>query len=298
MFRHFKYLWIVALMLLSYLPCQGQQLTIYALAPPKPLNWKSPHTLLYSVSRNIFIAKNNPNFIRPMGHFVIELCSKTDTILTGIVSNQYNSFFESFFVNKRGMGILFDIFPGHLESESELRPELAYRAEKGTMAFVRFDITDSSFEYLKTYIDSFKHYGFDKLYNGQNKPLEGKGAGCAAFAMSFLELVGIFNPHYFSDWAIEVAVPDRLIGDEKLHRQVNPLAVYFSFNWAKKGESYTRLFLFEPQYAYNWIGREFNNKKSIGKPIQYKKAKGISFDARKKSKPLQDYYFSHLQDLK
>lgn len=287
---------ILCLSLLCVKEHYGQYLTIYSFTAPKPLNWDSPHSLLSSMSVNLLKKNRSPHTKRAMGHFCIELSSDDDTILTGMTSNNWRGFFEAFFLNKRGMALVFDVFPGHLETEADLRPEIDYRAEKGSMAFVRYKLTDESYDYLKTYIDSFKHYGYDQHYNGLNKPLEGKGAGCAAFAMSFMELVNILSPDHVHQWAVQVAVPDRLIGNEQLHRQVSPFSVYFSYNWAKDNEPYTDLLMFEPQLVYNWVEIEYMNVQSTGKPVLYKNAKGIEFDMQDKSKPIQEFYFSHIHE--
>lgn len=278
-------------------PLSAQQLTFYMIPSPKKINWESPNKLFRSVVLN-FTSKNPTKFPkRSISHIIVELAKDGDTILTAMTSDRQSDFFKSFLLHGRGMSLLFDIYPGHLEQREELRPEIDYFAEKGELAYIRYLINDSTFYFFKNYVDSFSYYGLDKYYNGANNPLEEKGAGCSAFAISFLELINAFDSTLISEWATQINIPNRLIGHSNWRGKVHPLRVVFSFNWAKKNEEYKPLFLFNPQLMYNWVQKESKNTNKKIKRISFKKAKGIEFDYTLNLNPTRDYYFIKSSNL-
>ena len=256
---------ISCIILLGYSSALAQQITLFVLPPPKPFNWKSPHHLFKSLLVNYSQKKESPFSNRALGHIAIELVSNGDTILTGMVGNRKSNFAKSILLEKKGLGVLFDIFPGHLENKEPLRSEIDYRLETGRAAFIRYKISTTAYQHLKVYLDSFKYYGFDKLYNGLNKPLEGKGSGCSAFAFSFLELINAIDSTHTKEWTADVAIPDRLIGGHWTQHRVSMWQVLFTFHWAKEKNKHTHLLLYEPGHIYDWILENYHNNEKNSK---------------------------------
>lgn len=294
--KEFKGLLSFIFFIFFFYSTTAQHLTLYVIPPPEPLDWSSPNHLLKSLMKNNFNPVKNkfkPFPRRAMGHVFVELVINQDTIVTGMAGDNWHNFYKAFLNKKEGLGVLFETYPGHLETTSSLQGELEMRAEKGKLGFIRYYLAEETLVYLKDYIDSFKYYGFDKKYNGLNKPLEGMGAGCSAFAMSFLELINAMDPIRSQEWIVEVQVPNKIIGAPLFERKVHPIKVLFSYKWATERHDHTHLFLFEPQLIYNWILNEHNSGMSSGNLINYKNSKGIIIDCIDYCLPNQSHYFLH-----
>ncbi len=256
----------------------AQSITLYCFPPPHKINWKNPHTLLISTARD-YISKKHKEPLRPLGHIMVELKKDSSYLLTGMAPIHRADLKKPVLKEKQGLGILFRVIEGHLEETEKIRSELAYRTQKGKVAFITYNISDSAYEYLKLYIQSFKARGYDRMYNGKNEPRMGEGSGCSAFAVSFLELINALLPEYNQDWKIKVDVPDKLIGGESTGIKISLLRLFFSFRWAKKNESSRPLVLYDPYLIYNWINtiwnKEQNNSDGIYKLKKIDNAKGL-----------------------
>jgi hypothetical protein len=267
----------------------GQTLTLYAIPPPQSINWKSPHQLALSMVRNFLVKKEAPFPTRPMGHIIVELEKDGDTVLTAIVANTPKDFFSAILREKYGLGVLFKLFEGHLEKKEALLPEIEHRENSGKIAFITFTITDSSYGYLKNYVDSFRLLGYDKLYNGLNDPRHGEGSGCSAFGVSFLELIHVLDPEFTREWSRDIAIPDKLIGGEMTGNRVSLVNVFFSCRWAKDIKKHTHLRLYDPELVYAWIQKKYQevNYDPTGPYIRTSRlqAKGILVECRQISRP-------------
>jgi len=282
---------LIALFLLLQfkLPLYGQTLTLYAIPPPHAISWKTPHQLVLSIGRNFLIKNRAASPARPMGHIIVELVKGGDTVLTGIVANQPKDFFSAILREKYGLGVLFKLFEGHLEKKEILIPEIEDRKKSGKIAFITFNISDSSYNHLKNYIDSFRVLGYDKLYNGLNDPRHGDGSGCSAFGVSFLELINVLDPEFTREWSRDIAIPDKLIGGEMTGRLAPLGKVFFYFRWAKDKKRHTHLKLYDPELVYSWIQKKYNEV-PLNPPGQYMRSgqlpvKGIIVECRQLSHP-------------
>ena len=280
---------ILVFFILGSLSLRSQTLTLYALPSPHRINWKTPHHLVLSIANNFLTKKKHSYSLRAMGHIVVELKKNDSVILTGMVPNKNKDLFKSIFAEEYGLGVLFKLIEGHLEKKEILIPEIESRTKTGKVAFITFNINDSSYFYLKNYIDSFRRLGYDKLYNGKNDPRHGEGSGCSAFGMSFLELINALEPEFSREWVTDKAIPNKLIGGELTHSKVSILKVFFSFGWAKDKQPHTHLKLYNPGLIYSWIEKKYNDE-LINKLGKYRistinLAKGIILDYQQICKP-------------
>ncbi len=284
---------IILLFLLFGFQAFAQSLTIYTLPPPHPLDWSSPNKLITTLTKNLSKKKKYKPFSnRPIGHVVIELKNDDEVIMTGMALEGWHHYMTPFFLWKQGMGILFESAPGYLETTEALREEIDFRADKGELAYIKYLVSEEAYEFLKHYLEFYKFKGYDKIYNGLNKPLEGKGAGCSAFAMSFLEIIKALDPSRIPDWTIEVLIPNKLIGAPLFEREVPPLRVYFTYKWASEDDAeHTHFILFEPQFIYDWILEQHERKYVEGRTDFYKNSKGLIFDYVNMAGPAEEYLF-------
>lgn len=275
-----RYLY-VGILLFSFVILHGQTLTLYTIPPPHPYKWSSPNSLLVSTIRNYY--SKTPYYPRRiLGHMVIELKKDSSFYLTGMVSDELANLKNSILKEKIGLGVLFKLVKGHLEESREVQSELKLKTTSAEAAFISFNISDSAYHYLLSYIDSFKVKGYDKLYNGLNVPRAGKGCGCTAFGISFLELINALDPEYRKNWAIQVKVQEKLIGESRSKKKVSLRRLFFTFKWAKGKQPYRNLMLYEPYLIFNWINtvweKELDNPNPKYKVITSGKAKGLLMD--------------------
>ena len=261
---------------------KAQTVTLYVFPPAYQYRWDHPHSLLVSTVKNYYLSSKKHKPFRLVGHLVIELRKDSSSIFTAITADDFTSFRKDILNDKTGLSVLFKPEPGHLEKAESIRAEIKYRAEESRAAFISFKISESAYQYLKLYIDSFKIKGYDKLYNGLNDPRAGEGSGCTAFGISFLELINALRPEYRDEWAINVNVPEKLIGDTAVKKKVRLWRIFFSFNWAKKNKPARPLNLYEPYLIYTWINRVWDNEQATGAG-KYRlkregRAKGIEID--------------------
>ncbi|HMK03153.1 MAG TPA: hypothetical protein VK489_03140 [Ferruginibacter sp.] len=260
---------------------KAQSVTLYVFPPAHQYRWNHPHSLLVSAVKNYYFSSKKPP-VRLVGHLVIELKKDSTSIFTAITDDDFTGFKRDILKNKIGLAVLFKPEPGHLENADQIQAEIRYRTRESKAAFISFNISDSAYRYLKLYIDSFKIKGYDKLYNGLNDPRAGKGSGCTAFGISFLELVNALSQEYRDEWAIKVNVPEKLIGDTVAKKKVSLWRIFFTFRWAGGNKPSRPLNLYEPYLVYRWINKVWDNEKATGagryRLKKMGRAKGIERD--------------------
>ena len=146
---------------------------------------------------------------------------------------------------------------------------------------------------LRYYLIEYESRGYDVIYNGANKPREGKGAGCTAFAISFLEVAGFLKEEWASKWTAKVRVPFELIGHLINDNKVSPLKVLKKRNWAPFDENHVETCFYDPNYMHRWILDQFNDRGSKEAiPIQNNMAIGLEFDYRQKACPHETVFIN------
>lgn len=114
-------------------------------------------------------------------------------------------------------------------------------------------------------------------------PRKGKGGGCTAFGISFLELINALLPEYKDKWAVQINVPERLIGNEEAKRKrVGITKVFFSFRWAAKNEPSRKLLLYDPYLIFNWVNNIWKTQPGDNKYefLQQGLSNGLLVDCR------------------
>jgi len=120
---------------------------------------------------------------------------------------------KAVFKEKQGLGVLFSEFEGKLKTKESVQNELNHRYKDGSMSFLHFELDTETFFHLKKYLDDYKANGYDRIYNGLNLQRHGKGSGCSAFGLSFLELISAFDFLDNKSWLIDRPIPIKLIGN-------------------------------------------------------------------------------------
>lgn len=270
-------------LLMSYVNVSAQELTIYTLPSPKGINWKSPRRLVLSYIRNAMAPGHDKQPKHSLGHVIIELKDSNHYALVG--STAMSSSYMTHKVMHRGWaaGVLFATVDGKIEEADINAPELAIRMQTGEMAFIHYKVNQVVFDRLWQYLQEYIDKGYGKYYNGKNDPRSGRGAGCSAFAYSFIEIGGLNGLVDESGWQVHIPIQESLIGGpEADDRRVSILKLFLTGKWANiKRRPYRELNLYEPTYIYKQINRQWASARDTGSlhRVLYGKAHGLYIDA-------------------
>jgi hypothetical protein len=258
----------------------SQEMTLYVIPPKAHINWKSPQSLFFSYAGSL-LAHNKYEYSHPMGHVIIELRDSSHYAIAGMEARSKSDMAADVYRDGYGLGILFADIPGKLTEGKKNADDIAARCEGGDVTFIKFRLSSEAFLKLWTYLEDYKKYGFDKIYNGENKPREGKGAGCSAFATSFIEIATLLPAGELAKWQVMVNVPEKLIGGPKGNNtRVALYKVMLKRKWADTWHKYRTAVYYEPGLMYKWISAQADKPHTL--PICNKEirgnAKGVVID--------------------
>ncbi len=274
------------------------ELTIFVIPSYRPIDWSSPEKLLRTTVHSFIEASFNRN-LYPIGHLFIELRDHNGNvrIRTSIASSEPSEQRRMILKDKIGLAMLGASVKGRMESVEELEKKINRFARREAISFINYKITPSAAERVIEYVyqftsqDSLGNRASDR-YSGSFWPrYKGEGAGCSAFGIAALELIGaeIDNP----EWYVKVKVPYDLIGGVYNNQlKVSPADILKRRKWhdgsGEEGVDYYIHFIYEPSYIYEWILKQVNGNNLPEGFLQStilapngRKIRGLFFDATK-----------------
>lgn len=282
------------------------ELTIYVIPSTVKYDWSSPRTLFKSYFKNFkrgLIKKDN----YLLGHAFVELnnTKSKERILTGMRSASKKESKKLVLKQHYGLGILGADLPGKLETAADLDKKVTKFSRKGQLAFMTFFINDETAERLKLFFQSYKD-GIDSnkaqgaRYGGAFWPrFTGEGAGCSAYAVSFLDLAGLLKEE-FDEWLVKINIPMDLIGGPyNSNQKVRLSDIKKHKSWACSEGSDTLAYeyfeIYDPTLMYEWIQGIWNEQGLCedlsATPSQFNQAKGILIDSRDIPLPAEESIF-------
>lgn len=153
------------------------------------------------------------DFKHTIGHAAVRLdCAATPTRaaakFAGAMTNANDADFRDMVLTEQvGLGVMFESVAGRLQDDAEIQADLDAAKQSGGMNYVRFGIDADVCQKLVDYAAEYRQRGIDKVYGLAVRPLYGEGAGCSAFAVSFLELGGLLEQRFRDAWSFHVRVP-------------------------------------------------------------------------------------------
>lgn len=274
--------------------------TLYAFKSSVGINWKSPKALAASVIKNEALSYINGNK-RLLGHVSIKIKCGDRELITAMTSRDGET--KRVVLNEHaGLGVLFHIFPGELESAEKLNDEIAKKRRKAQVHSITYMISDEACDLMFNHYENF----VDKLgmhnYGFPVDTLAGEGAGCSAFGVSFLQAAKIADQTQLKAWSGSVWVPKEYIGpySSKKYIQANqepyenleggddvkliPLVLKpGKTEWADESEDGAKyLSFFDPDTMFNWIkmmNKSWNEKSDYQKR-KFNKSIDLVFDYR------------------
>lgn len=277
---------------------QTASITLYIYPSPYGIRWDSPRALVASTLQNqVSYARSRQSGDKhSIGHVNIELrCPLEDgsieTIWAGVSSADSSEERELLLEQGYGLGVLFHTFRGKLLQGPDFVPALQKRFERGNIAFLTFAVSEAACARMRRYFQEYVSRLDFKKYGLPNRPRHGEGAGCTAFATSFLEIGGLFPSELSRAWSRLIRVPSRWIGGPSSGQSVSLLRLLFAPNtgrWAQAHEPHQTVFFWDPDLMFDWVQKTYDaasSPKANILPFQfeqrsYQKARGLWVDAR------------------
>lgn len=276
---------LMILLCINVLPVlKAQTFTIYTIPAPHPMRWESPGKLVFSYLRNFLTRSSYGKYRHPIGHMMVELRDSTRHVIAGVSAVKHSGMTRKVLFNGFGLGILFEKIEGKLDETDINRPDIQRRSKNGDIAFLQFRINQPVFDRLWTYYNEYKEKGYYKLYNGLNHPLEGEGAGCSAFAFSFLEVAGLLDMIPPEICLIDRPAPGSLVHlSGNKGARVSLFKLLVSRNWSADNDPQAPHYTtYEPTWLFNWINQNHAFIPATGKvqQVMLNKAPGMLIDCR------------------
>lgn len=262
-------------------------LKLYFFPSPYKYNWNSPQTLAKSVIINT-ILPSKYEYKSTIGHAAVELkCGETFYALTGMSMNNKKEDDQLILEDKIGLGILFYPMAGRLQTKEELRKDINDRIGSKDISWIEFQINDLACHRLKTYLTIYRNENIGDKYGLVFNPRKKEGAGCSAFAVSFLQIAGLLTDEYYLNWSRTIQTNKDLNGYNGSANEVSIFKMALGIKstaWAKDSTNSIPLFFWEPNLMHQWVRQnyklEMEHQTGIYQIETIGNSFGLKYDAR------------------
>jgi len=219
------FLFLAFLILLSIRPAHSDQITLHFIKAPSPTRWTTPRSLTLSALRNQ-VARVPSGQRHSIGHVYAELECGSRHHFSGVTSTGNTEERRAIFLEGYGLGVVLKNYAGKFDTEDYIQRDLNSMFETGRSNLVRFKISPRTCSRLETYLKEYEERGYHHIYAGLNaRPLRGESSGCSAFGMSFLELAGLQDPEFESNWKTYRILPRKLVGGPLTGKKVSLIKI-------------------------------------------------------------------------
>lgn len=273
-------------MLWMLLPiASADTLTLHLYPSTRRIDWDSPTTLARSTLRST-AAGLGREATMDLGHVAVSVQCGEEARWGGMSRRDKGESVKLVLRKGAGLGTLLHNFQGKMDTREAIEGWDAVHAERGTLRIVDFTITPEQCSDLVVHMDDYLAAGQQHNYGLVNSPFNSDGAGCSAFAASFVEVAGILDEPRRAAWSTTIAIPQDLIG--RHHRTIyatadapmatpDPEAPRVGFlsmavrrqSWADPDDaSATPLFFFSPDFMYDWADAMLSRVGAPGGPAE------------------------------
>ena len=246
---------IVGLLLVLFsFQSAADSVSFHLFRSPLGIDWSSPWKMTVSTLKNS-LANTHGKRAFSISHVFVEL--NCDSIGKHIYRGQTSlddSERELIFKEKYGMGVMFHTYVGKFEKDNSIINDMApYEGSKRRGTFTA-NISPTSCQRMINYVTEYEERGYGNLYSGlQADPLKGQGAGCSAFAVSFLRVGGLAEP-FLREWQNIIDVPKRFVGGPLTGNKVNIFKILSlpSVQWSNQ-EPHIHLEAWNPEKMVDWV---------------------------------------------
>nr|BDT29531.1 hypothetical protein BHI3_29970 [Bacteriovorax sp. HI3] len=291
---------------------EQNQLIIYSVNPPTPIDWSTPKNLFDTIVKNSLLSESyedddfdhNFNPIKKrvlikshsVGHMFVQLsCAGYPSILTGM-SSPSTEVVSGLMIKGKSFSHFTTAAKGYFNTSQELQEEIDIRRKKvGNLHYMGINLRPGSCEELLKYLSEFKACGLDQRYGGLDaNPHKGEGSICSSFAISFLQRLNIIpmidkiKPGEFgSEFLRTVEIPLSMLETEKQNPEIGAwnLLKGTAVSWAESGAGRKTVF-FDPELFSKWVDGFSQNHKAKGLIYRGREGgelvKGVWFDEKSK----------------
>lgn len=235
---------------------------------PRPLDWTTPGSLVRTTVSNMMV-----DYPHSISHVNVKLqCEKEAAIYRGSKATKSTlSYAWDLIAESQSMESMIIPVPGTFYENEEILSWLPYLKENGYVRSLKLVLSDEQCVRAKTYLTQFVDQGQNQIYGGlRSNPRLGQGAGCAAFAVSFLEVLGAVKPEFKSSWQRHLRVPLVLTSTAK--RTAAETFVTFmrgrDYGWAAPKEAAFEVDFWDPELSYDWIGDVAAGRAKFSEPVK------------------------------
>lgn len=206
---------IIAIFTIISASANADQLTLYAVNSPKPINWSTPRSLLLSTVKNFIKIGQSRRVRHEIGHaFVGFQCEGSSEVISGMTGGSNGSSFKDLVMKKRGMSIVLEDAPGEFEDHKTAMSDILDLSKANRVNALRINISNEKCLKLKSWHQKYSSLPYH-VYGGLDKrPLKGEGSGCSAYIMSYLEVADIDYDYFNGEFLSAIYIPKRLLGGQ------------------------------------------------------------------------------------
>lgn len=289
------------LFMLSLASAQADELSLHVFRSPLGINWNTPWKLATSILANE-VAPVNGKRAFSISHVFVELnCKSTGQhIYRGMTSATTTEERDLLFKQKYGLGIMFHTYKGRYEKDQQILDDMEPYEGSRRHAILTYKIPSKTCQRLLDYANEYEELGYGNMYSGlQADPLKREGAGCSAFAVSFLRVGGLLSD-YSSQWKQRLHVPARFVGGPLTGKKVNLLKI-LSRPAARWNSSEPNIYLeaWDPELIHKWVGRVYDDVaegalsgEEIPEISKIGKTKQIIFDYTNRATPTGSFWLN------
>lgn len=248
---------LIFLLFLFPLPSFADHLDLLIYRAPEPLDWQSPGRLVRSMTKNLSAKVDGKDYPHPISHVNIRLQCRHETIFRGMTSIKSNgAYLWDFLVKGVSLDTMLINQSGRSYSEKEILTWLKPLTEKGYVRQLRLLLNSNQCARLRRYVDLYQSTGLINIYGGlRSDPLLGQGAGCSAFAVSFLRILGLDSASLRKNWQRSLRIPLELLSVKHDRARISFLGYLRGKDrpWASSAEEHIVLKFWDPEKMYHWI---------------------------------------------
>lgn len=276
---------------------QVHEITFFLMPTMLPLDWSGP-SALYKSMFQIYMKTLGLKDNYLIGHLSMRLNTPLlkDTLYIAQSSKRWQERVDLVLKDRVGFGILGADLEGRIEPAEEIQHKLKVYRERNKLSYITYRINEPAMKRILTFLNEYQkkitdEYAASDFYGGAFWPrYHNEGAGCSAFGMALLDMVGLLSEEA-EQWRIDVKIPMTLVGGKfNQGKKIKNRTIKRTQHWyegqGQKNVHYVEYFVYDPAIMYNWVLAKHEQRDSAmyrlvqdgSVPGLYKDARNIRFD--------------------
>ncbi len=240
-------------------PAFGSEIEFIFYKAPTPLNWSSPGRLVKSTLRNM----RDPREWQTLSAFDFSRQYSTAVWKWSFDLSRHDSPKRKCLLclGFLGRGVALDSLlinvRGRFYTRDEILEWLGPLKRLGYVRTFKLILNDDQCNRAQRYLKTYEELRLNEIYGGlRSEPNLGEGAGCSAFAISFLEVLGFMSESMRAAWRRELLVPVELLRSRTRSAKIGVIGYLRGRDrpWASENEKHIRLEFWDPEKMFNWVG--------------------------------------------